>query len=148
MHVTTLTSADAEPTEHPVQVGTPLLSDGVESAFDDTTVSAAEVTFRPGERTKFHAHEGVQALYVTEGPGMVVTRDGMREVDEGDLIVFAPGEEHWHGTPADAESAFSHVYFLADPEDGDLAIHEAPLADRDAQPDDNSTTGHESNESQ
>lgn len=134
MNVTGLAPADAEPTEHPVQVGTPLLSDGVESAFDDTTVSAAEVTFRPGERTKFHAHEGVQVLYVTEGPGMVGTRDEERDVDEGDLIVFAPGEEHWHGTPADSESMFSHVYFLAEPEDGDLEIQEAPLADRDAQP--------------
>lgn len=60
----------------------------------------------------------------------------------------SPAAEHWHGTPADAESTFSHVDFLAEPEDGDLAVQEAPLADRDAQPDDNSTTGHESNESQ
>jgi len=126
MDVTSLHSADSEETDHPVQVGTPLLSAGVESAFDGVDVNAAQVTFRPGERTKFHAHAGVQILYVTGGTGMIGNREGEREVSEGDLVVFEPGEEHWHGTSEDADAAFSHVYFLAEPEDGELAIQEAP----------------------
>jgi len=126
MDVTSLPSADSEETDHPVQVGTPLLSDGVESAFDGVGASAAEVTFRPGERTKFHAHAGVQILYVTDGVGMIGNREAEREVSEGDLVVFEPGEEHWHGTSEDADEPFSHVYFLAEPDDGELAIQEAP----------------------
>jgi quercetin dioxygenase-like cupin family protein len=126
MDVTNLPSADREETDHPVQVGSPLIADGVESAFDGTTVGAAEVTFRPGERTKFHTHAGVQILYVTGGVGMVGNREEEREVSGGDLIVFEPGEEHWHGTSEDADSEFSHVYFLAEPDDGELTIQEAP----------------------
>jgi quercetin dioxygenase-like cupin family protein len=126
MDVTNLATADSEETDHPVQVGTPLLSAGVESAFDGTTVRAAEVTFRPGERTKFHAHAGVQVLYVTDGVGMIGNREEERAVSEGDLVVFEPGEEHWHGTAEDAEEPFSHVYFLAESDDGELSIQEPP----------------------
>jgi quercetin dioxygenase-like cupin family protein len=126
MDVTNLQSTDGEESDHPVQVGTPLLTAGVESAFDGVTVRSAEVTFRPGERTKFHAHAGVQILYVTEGSGMIGNREGEREVSEGDLVVFEPGEEHWHGTARDADSEFSHVFFLAEPDDGELDIQEAP----------------------
>lgn len=130
MDVTSLPSAGREESDHPVQVGSPLVSDGVESAFDGTTARSAEVTFRPGERTRFHAHAGVQVLYVTEGVGMVGTRDGEREVSAGDLVVFDPGEEHWHGNTEDAESAFGHVFFLAEPDEGELAIQEAPGVER------------------
>ncbi|WP_126664746.1 cupin domain-containing protein [Haloterrigena salifodinae] len=125
MDVTNLPSASREESDHPVQEGSPLVSTGVESAFDETSVTAAEVTFRPGERTKFHAHAGVQILYVTAGVGMVGNRKGEQEVSEGDLVVFDPGEEHWHGTAEDADEQFSHVYFLAEPDDGELTIQEA-----------------------
>ncbi|QLH78364.1 cupin domain-containing protein [Halosimplex rubrum] len=126
MNVTNVPSSDTEESDHSVQVGSPLLSEGVESAFDGVTVRSAEVTFRPGERTKFHAHAGVQILYVTDGVGMVGTRDEEREVSACDLVVFEPGEEHWHGTAEDADSAFSHVFFLAEPDNGELDIQEAP----------------------
>jgi quercetin dioxygenase-like cupin family protein len=126
MDVTNVPSADRDESDHPVQVGSPLLSDGVESAFDGVTVRSAEVTFRPGERTKFHAHAGVQILYITGGIGIVGNREEEREVSEGDLVVFEPGEEHWHGTSEAADSEFSHVYFLAEPDEGELEIQEAP----------------------
>ena len=126
MDVTNLPSADREESDHPVQVGSPLVSEGVESAFDGITVRSAEVTFHPGERTKFHAHAGVQILYVTEGPGIVGNREVEREVSEGDLVVFEPGEEHWHGTSEDADSEFSHLYFLAEADDAELTIQETP----------------------
>ncbi|WP_435065347.1 cupin domain-containing protein [Halobaculum sp. EA56] len=126
MDVTNVPSADREETDHPVQVGSPLISDGVESAFNGVSVNAAEVTFRPGERTRFHAHAGVQILYVTKGIGVVGNREEEHEVSEGDIVVFEPGEEHWHGTGEDADSEFSHVYFLAEPDEGELEIQEAP----------------------
>lgn len=112
--------------DHPVQVSAALLSESVESEFDGNTVRSAEVTFRPGERTKFHTHVGVQVLYITEGDGIVATRDEEREVSRGDLIAFPPGEEHWHGNKEDAKSPFSHVYFLAEPGDGELTVLESP----------------------
>ncbi|GAB3030973.1 cupin domain-containing protein [Natronobiforma cellulositropha] len=112
--------------DHPVQVTTALLSESVESEFDGNTVHSAEVTFRPGERTTFHTHAGVQILYVTEGEGIVATRDEERTVSRGDLVVFPPGEEHWHGNSVDAQASFSHVYFLAESGDGELTVLEPP----------------------
>ena len=59
-------------------------------------------------------------------PHIVATRDEKREVSEGDLIVFPPGKEHWHGNKEDATSPFTHIYFLAESEDGELTVLEAP----------------------
>lgn len=114
MDVTSIPSTDPEELQSDVQESTALLREGLAGEFDDTTVRASEVTFRPGERTKFHTHEGVQILYVTEGTGVVGTRDEERTVSEGDLVLFPRGEEHWHGNTDDAESSFSHVFFIAE----------------------------------
>lgn len=97
-----------------VQESTALLREGLRSEFKDNTVRASEVTFRPGERTKFHTHDGIQVLYVTEGTGIVATREEERTVTEGDLILFPPGEDHWHGTSDDAESSFSHLFVIVE----------------------------------
>jgi quercetin dioxygenase-like cupin family protein len=126
MDVTNVSSAEKQPLDHPVQVGSPFLSDGVESTFDGNSVTAAAVTFRPGAHTKFHAHTGVQILYVTEGAGIVATRNEEREVSAGDLVVFEPDEEHWHGNTEVADSKFSQVAFMAEPENGELEIQETP----------------------
>jgi quercetin dioxygenase-like cupin family protein len=97
-----------------VQDSKALLREGLSGEFKDNTVRASEVTFRPGERTKFHTHEGLQVLYVTEGEGIVATREKKQTVTEGDLILFPPEEEHWHGNRDDSESSFSHVFFIVE----------------------------------
>lgn len=114
MEVTSIPSTESEVMDGEVQESTALRRAGLASEFKGTTVRSAEVTFRPGERTKFHTHDGIQMLYVTEGTGVVATREDQRTVTEGDLIMFPPGEEHWHGTEADAESSFSHLYFIVE----------------------------------
>jgi quercetin dioxygenase-like cupin family protein len=56
------------------------------------------VTFEPGARTAWHAHPLGQILIVTAGCGRA-QRDGgpVDEIRPGDVVVFAPGEKHWHG---------------------------------------------------
>jgi quercetin dioxygenase-like cupin family protein len=85
---------------------------GFRSEFEDNTVRASEATFRSGEHTKFHTYEEIQMLYVTEGTGVVATREAKQAVTEGDLILFSPGEEHWHSNGDDAGSSFSHLFFI------------------------------------
>jgi quercetin dioxygenase-like cupin family protein len=114
MEVTSIPSTEPEEMDSEVQESTALLREGLASEFKDTTVRSAEVTFRPGERTKFHTHDGIQILYVTDGTGVVATRDEQRTVTEGDLILFAPGEEHWHGTSEDQTESFSHLYVICE----------------------------------
>ena len=65
------------------------------------------VTFEPGARLNFHIHDYEQILVVTEGTGIVATRDEERVVTTGDVVYIAPGENHWHGATQD--SRFSHI---------------------------------------
>lgn len=65
------------------------------------------VTFQPGARLNFHIHDYEQILVVTEGTGIVATRDEERTVTRGDVIYIAPGENHWHGATPD--DSFSHI---------------------------------------
>lgn len=114
MEVTSIPSTEPEEMDSDVQESTALLREGLVSEFEDSTVRSSKVTFRPGERTKFHTHDGIQILYVTEGTGVVGNREEERTVTEGDLILFPPGEEHWHGNSDDAESSFSHLFFIVE----------------------------------
>ena len=69
---------------------------------DDSAVGCAHVRLAPGARTAWHTHPRGQTLYVTDGIGLVATRDdGVREIRPGDVVHVAPGEEHWHGATPD-----------------------------------------------
>ncbi len=65
------------------------------------------VTFAPGARLNFHTHTFEQILYVTEGKGIVATRDKEYTVTPGAVIYIMPGEAHWHGATRD--SSFAHI---------------------------------------
>jgi quercetin dioxygenase-like cupin family protein len=55
------------------------------------------VRFAPGARTAWHSHSLGQTLHVTDGIGVVATRDQVIIMRPGDTIHTPPGEEHWHG---------------------------------------------------
>jgi quercetin dioxygenase-like cupin family protein len=65
------------------------------------------VTFRDGARTRWHSHAEGQLLYVLDGRGRVATHETEVAVGPGDVVVAAPGEEHWHG--ADDGTDLTHV---------------------------------------
>ena len=68
----------------------------------DSQLNVGAVHFTPGARTAWHAHEGGQTLYVTEGRGLVQSRGGdIVEIRSGDVHVTADGQEHWHGATHD-----------------------------------------------
>ena len=59
------------------------------------------VRFTPGARTNWHSHAVGQALHVTDGIGLVQTRDGtVIRMRPGDTVYTPPGQEHWHGATA------------------------------------------------
>jgi quercetin dioxygenase-like cupin family protein len=59
------------------------------------------VRFTPGARTNWHSHAVGQTLHVTDGIGLVQTRDGKTiRMRPGDTVYTPPGEEHWHGAAA------------------------------------------------
>lgn len=59
-------------------------------------------SFQPWSTTAWHSHEGGQTLYVSEGRGLVQTRDGNTiDIRSGDVVYTPDGEEHWHGATPD-----------------------------------------------
>ena len=65
------------------------------------------VTFEPGARTAWHTHPLGQVLIITMGCGRVQREGGpIEEIRPGDVVVFAPGEKHWHGA---ATTAMTHL---------------------------------------
>ncbi len=71
-------------------------------------VAAASVTFEPGARTAWHTHPLGQTLIVTFGCGWVQRQGGpVEQIHPGDVVLFAPGEKHWHG--ATATTGMTHI---------------------------------------
>jgi len=71
-------------------------------------VAGANVTFELGARTAWHTHPLGQTLLVTFGCGWVQREGGpVEEIHPGDVVLFAPGEKHWHG--ASATTGMTHI---------------------------------------
>ena len=65
-------------------------------------LAAAYVTFTPGARTAWHTHPLGQVLHVISGVGWVqLEGEAARAIRAGDVVVIAPGENHWHGAAGD-----------------------------------------------
>ncbi|MCP2323932.1 quercetin dioxygenase-like cupin family protein [Hamadaea flava] len=92
-------------------------------------MTVALVRFTPGAHTNWHSHAVGQTLHVTDGIGLVGTRDGrVLRVRAGDTVVCPPGEEHWHGAAAD--TFMSHLAMLeANPDGSDPTTWLEPVAD-------------------
>jgi quercetin dioxygenase-like cupin family protein len=72
--------------------------DSIVQPHDRSPLSIAAVHFTPGARTAWHAHEGGQTLYVTEGRGLVQSRgEEIVEIHPGDIHLTPDGQVHWHG---------------------------------------------------
>ena len=71
-------------------------------------VSMAIPTFEPGARTAWHTHPLGQTLVVLSGAGWIqIWGEEKKETFPGDIVYFADGENHWHGTTA--TTALSHI---------------------------------------
>lgn len=86
------------------------------------------VRFTPGARTNWHSHAVGQTLHVTDGVGLVGTRDGtVIRMRAGDTVYTPPGEDHWHGGTAD--NMMCHLAMLEETESGDATTWLEPVTD-------------------
>jgi quercetin dioxygenase-like cupin family protein len=94
-------------------------------------MSVSLVRFTPGARTNWHRHAVGQTLHVTEGVGLVGTRNGsVLRIRAGDTVMCPPDEEHWHG--AGPDTFMSHLAMLENLPDGaDPTAWLEPLPDED-----------------
>jgi quercetin dioxygenase-like cupin family protein len=82
--------------------------DGIVQPNERSQLNVGHVHFLPGARTAWHAHDGGQTLYVTEGRGHVQTRgEDIVELRVGDIHYTPDGDEHWHGAAHD--HLMSHI---------------------------------------
>ncbi|MGW0864093.1 (R)-mandelonitrile lyase [Streptomyces sp. NPDC002611] len=78
----------------------------IETPTEPAHLAAALVHFTPGARTHWHSHALGQVLHITDGIGLVGTRDGnVIRVRAGETVKCPPNEEHWHGA--------TDIYLLA-----------------------------------
>ena len=83
----------------------------VYSGQEPSRMTVALVRFTPGAHTNWHRHAVGQTLHVTEGVGLVGTRDGtVLRIRAGDTVICPPDEEHWHGAASD--TFMSHFAML------------------------------------
>jgi quercetin dioxygenase-like cupin family protein len=68
--------------------------------------AAALNTFAPGAMLNWHTHDSEQIIFVTEGEGIVATKDEERLIRPGTAVFIAAGEVHRHG--ATAQSSLTH----------------------------------------
>jgi quercetin dioxygenase-like cupin family protein len=68
---------------------------------------AALVTFSPGAKLNFHTHASEQILYVTDGKGIIATRDKEYIITPGCIVFIPAGEVHLHG--ATEKTSLTHV---------------------------------------
>jgi len=95
------------PTQDEIVKKGPVNRKALIDAEDTGGYGILSVTFGPGARLNFHTHTFEQILYVTEGKGIVATKQEEKVVTPGTVIFIAPGEVHWHGATED--SSFSHI---------------------------------------
>ena len=99
------------------------------SGTGPSRMSVTLVRFTPGAHTNWHRHAVGQTLHVTEGVGLVGTRDGtVFRIHAGETVLCPPDEDHWHG--AAAETFMSHLAMLeALPDGGDPTTWLEPVPD-------------------
>jgi quercetin dioxygenase-like cupin family protein len=99
------------------------------SGTGPSRMSVTLVRFTPGAHTNWHRHGVGQTLHVTEGVGLVGTRDGtVFRIHAGETVLCPPDEDHWHGAAAD--TFMSHLAMLeALPDGGDPTTWLEPVDD-------------------
>jgi quercetin dioxygenase-like cupin family protein len=76
--------------------------DAVARGEEPSRVRVNAVRFTPGARTAWHSHALGQTLYVTDGAGLVQSRDGdIIGIRSGDVVHTSADEWHWHGAAPD-----------------------------------------------
>ena len=92
----------------------------------------SRVRFTSGARTNWHSHAVGQTLHVTDGTGLVQTRDGKTiRMRPGDTVYTPPGEEHWHGVTAG--NFMCHLAMLEGVPGGDGTAWLEPVTDEEYQ---------------
>ncbi|MER5279156.1 cupin domain-containing protein [Streptomyces sp. NPDC002809] len=100
----------------------------IEAPVPPAHLACALVRFTPGARTNWHSHANGQTLHITDGVGLVGTRDGhVVRVSAGQTVKCPAGEEHWHG--GTDTTLMAHIAMVVGDADGDGTTWLEPVTD-------------------
>ncbi|GAA4298788.1 cupin domain-containing protein [Streptomyces venetus] len=100
----------------------------ISTPTEPARLAAALVRFTPGARTNWHSHALGQVLHITDGVGLVGTRDGdVVRVSAGETVTCPAGEEHWHG--ALDTNLMAHIAMVVGDGTGDGTTWLEPVTD-------------------
>ncbi|MET9663205.1 cupin domain-containing protein [Streptomyces sp. NPDC006510] len=100
----------------------------IDTPAEPAHLATALVRFTPGARTNWHSHANGQTLYITDGIGLVGTRDGhVVRACAGQTVKCLPGEEHWHG--ATDSTLMAHIAMVVGDDTGDGTTWLEPVTD-------------------
>ncbi|MGW5233214.1 (R)-mandelonitrile lyase [Streptomyces nodosus] len=100
----------------------------IETPTEPARLAVGLVRFTPGARTNWHSHANGQILHITDGVGLVGTRDGqVVRVGAGETVRCPAGEEHWHG--ATDTRLMAHIAIVVGDGDGDGTTWLEPVTD-------------------
>ncbi|MGZ3113297.1 (R)-mandelonitrile lyase [Streptomyces sp. H62] len=101
----------------------------IEPPSGPSRLTAALVRFTPSARTNWHSHALGQVLHITDGVGLVGTRDGtVVRVSVGETVRCPAGEEHWHG--ATDTNLMAHIALVVGDGNGDGTTWLEPVTDQ------------------
>ncbi|MGB8944702.1 MAG: cupin domain-containing protein [Streptomyces sp.] len=112
----------------------------IEAPTAPARLASALVRFTPGARTNWHSHANGQTLYITDGIGLVGTRNGhVVRVSAGQIVKCPAGEEHWHG--GTDTTLMAHIAMVVGDADSDGTTWLEPVTDEQYTHALNSTNG-------
>lgn len=102
----------------------------ISTPAEPAQLNSALVRFTPGARTNWHSHVKGQVLHVTDGVGLVGTRDGaVVRIRAGETVRCPAGEEHWHG--ATDTDFMAHIAMVVGEAGSDGTTWLEPVTDED-----------------
>jgi len=96
-----------EPKDDPIVASAPVSGRRLLAVAETGGWAASLTAFGIGGRLNWHTHDSEQILYVTEGRGIVASKEREYVITSGCIAFIPAGEIHWHG--ATEESAMTHL---------------------------------------
>jgi quercetin dioxygenase-like cupin family protein len=103
----TTPTAHMAPENDPIVGKAPVSGRRLLTMTDTDGWAASLTTFGIGGRLNWHTHDSEQILYVTEGRGIVASKEKEYVVTPGCIVYIPAGENHWHGACED--SSMTHL---------------------------------------
>ena len=103
----TVQPATMSPEDDPIVSSAPVGGRRLFNMKDTEGWAASLTTFGIGGRLNWHTHDSEQFLYITDGRGIVATKEKEYVVTPGCLVYIPAGEVHWHG--ASPDSMMTHL---------------------------------------